>query len=68
MIGYIIEGNPEIIIKEILRRVDEIADVSKPKNSDMISGYHFHFISGHSRDIGVSPIRIHHLFFIFSSN
>lgn len=68
MIGYIVDGNPEKIVSEILKRVDDIADVSKSKNSDMIKEYHFHYISGHFRNIGVSPIHIHHLFFIFSSN
>ena len=66
MIGYIVKGDAERIITGVVAKVDEISDYSKTKQSDMIKDFSAYYISGHTRSVGVSPIQIHHFFFVFT--
>lgn len=65
MIGYINSGNVATIVSEVRTRVNKERIMQVMALASSILTFKEHYVSIHSRDKGLSPFCIHHLFFCF---
>jgi hypothetical protein len=65
LIGYIRSGDVTAIISEVGKRVELEDAIGKMSQAPPILGFQEHYVSTHTRQRGISPFSVHHLFFCF---